>query len=158
MSGFKDCYACDRETDLVVLRRLPVREDIAHDEHWRVVHATGSALPGWLVLVPRRHVTTIAELTDDEAQALGSWQVRVSRALHAVTGCEKTYVAQFAEAEGYSHLHFHIVPRDADLAAELKGPKIFGLLGAAAAASGAKAVTEAQADTIAGKVRAALEA
>jgi diadenosine tetraphosphate (Ap4A) HIT family hydrolase len=153
MSGFKDCYTCDRETDLLVNLELPVREDIAHDEHWRVVHATGTALPGWLVLVPRRHVTAIAELTDAEAAALGSWQVRVSRALHTVTGCVKTYIAQFAEAEGYSHVHFHIVPRQPTLAEELRGPRVFGLLGAEA---GSKLVTDERADAIARKVRAAL--
>jgi hypothetical protein len=42
------------------------------------------------VLVPRRHITTVAGLTDDEAAAPGSWQVRLSRALHEVTGCAKT--------------------------------------------------------------------
>jgi diadenosine tetraphosphate (Ap4A) HIT family hydrolase len=153
MAGFNDCYTCDRETDLVVQIQLPVREDIAHDDHWRVVHATGAALPGWLVLVPRRHVTTIAELTDAEAQTLGSWQVRVSRALHAVTGCAKTYVAQFAEAEGFSHVHFHIVPRRADLAAEFRGPRVFDLLGA----SGARVVSAERADKVAGLIRAELE-
>ena len=152
MGGFKDCYACDRETDLVVLLKLPVREDIAHDEHWRVVHAHDVALPGWLVLLPRRHVTAIAELTDAEAAALGAWQVRISRALHAVTGCEKTYIAQFSEAEGYSHVHFHIVPRPVNLSAELTGPRIFALLGACAD----KAVSEDRADEIALEIRAEL--
>ena len=33
---------------------------------------TCTALPGWLVLMPRRHVTAIADLTDDEARALGT--------------------------------------------------------------------------------------
>lgn len=153
MGGFNDCYTCDRETDLLVRLELPAREDIAHDEHWRVVHATGVSLPGWLVLVPRRHVTTIAELTDAEAQTLGSWQVRVSRALHAVTGCEKTYVAQFSEAEGYSHVHFHIVPRQPGLDAESTGPRIFRMLGA----SDEEAVSDDRADRIAQKIRAALE-
>ena len=153
MSGFKDCYTCDRETDLVVQLALAVREDIAHDEHWRVAHATGVGLPGWLVLVPRRHVTTIAELTDTEAEALGPWQVRISRALHSVTGCVKTYIAQFSEAEGYSHVHFHIVPRQPDLAEELTGPRIFGLLGG----SDGKVVTDARADAISLRIRAALE-
>ena len=46
-------------------------------------------------------------------------------------GCQKTYVAQFAEVEGFSHVHFHIVPRQADLASELRGPRIFQLLGPA---------------------------
>ena len=151
MSGFNDCYTCDRETDLLVQMQLPVREDIAHDEHWRLVHATGVSLPGWLVLVPRRHVTTVAELTDAEAELLGAWQVRASRALHEVTGCVKTYIAQFSEAEGHSHVHFHIVPRQVDLAAELTGPRIFALLG-----DGQTALSEERRDKIAGAVRSAL--
>jgi diadenosine tetraphosphate (Ap4A) HIT family hydrolase len=40
-------------------------------------------------------------------------------------------VAQFAEAEGFSHVHFHIMPRPAELARELRGRRIFRLLGAA---------------------------
>jgi diadenosine tetraphosphate (Ap4A) HIT family hydrolase len=152
MSGFKDCYPCDRETDLLVQLQLPVREDIAHDEHWRLVHAMGVSLPGWLVLVPRRHVTAIAELTDAEAEQLGAWQVRASRALHQVTGCPKTYVAQFSEAEGYSHVHFHIMPRQVDLAAEFTGPRIFSLLGAEESA-----LSEERRDEVARAVRSALE-
>jgi diadenosine tetraphosphate (Ap4A) HIT family hydrolase len=79
--------------------------------------------------VPRRHITSIGELTEAEAQALGSWQVRLSRALHQVLGCQQTYVAQFAEAEGFSHVHFHVVARPPDLAPELRGPRIFQMLG-----------------------------
>ncbi len=82
---------------------LPPRERVDTDEHWRVVHAFDSRLPGWLVLVPRRHVTSIADLTDAEAASLGTWQVRLSRALTAVTGCVKTYVMQYAEQAGFAH-------------------------------------------------------
>ncbi|MEV5787840.1 hypothetical protein AB0L42_43925 [Streptomyces sp. NPDC052287] len=35
---------------------------------------------------------------------------------------------QFAEAEGFAHVHFHIVPRMADLRPEHRGPGIFALL------------------------------
>ena len=107
---------------------MPPREDIAADGHWRVAHAIGSALEGWLVLVPRRHVTSISELNAAEAQSLGIWQVRLSRALHEVLGCQKTYIAQFAEAAGFSHVHFHVVPRSPDLPEELRGPRIFQLM------------------------------
>lgn len=108
---------------------LPPAERIGLDAHWRVAHATGTALPGWLVLLPRRHVTAIAQLTPAEAAGLGPWQVRLSRALHTVLGCRKTYVAQFAEADGFAHVHFHVVPRPDQLAPSLRGPGIFGLLG-----------------------------
>jgi diadenosine tetraphosphate (Ap4A) HIT family hydrolase len=123
-----DCYTCAREAEG---NQAPLRERIAADDLWRVGHAFNSALLGWLVLVPRRHVTTIADLTDAEARSLGPWQVRLSRALEQALGCQKTYVAQFAEAEGFSHVHFHIVPRPPDLPSELRGPRVFQLLGAA---------------------------
>jgi len=119
------CYSCTREA---ALDDLPPRERIALDDHWRVAHAIGVALPGWLVLLPRRHVTAIADLTDAEAAALGPWQVRLSRALREVTGCARTYVAQFAEKPGFGHVHFHVVPRPDDLPEELRGPRVFGLM------------------------------
>jgi diadenosine tetraphosphate (Ap4A) HIT family hydrolase len=121
-----DCYSCNGNADI---DQLPLRERIAVDEFWRVAHAFDSTLPGWLVLLPRRHVTEIAGLSDAEAASLGTWQVHLSQALQAVTGCAKTYVAQFAEAEGFAHVHFHIVPRPADLAHDQRGPRVFGLLG-----------------------------
>jgi diadenosine tetraphosphate (Ap4A) HIT family hydrolase len=123
-----DCYTCAQEAGAA---DLPPRERIAADDLWRVAHAVNSAVPGWLVLLPRRHVTAVADLTDAEAQALGTWQVRLSRALHQVLGCQKTYIAQFAEAAGFAHVHFHVVARPPDLAPELRGPRVFGLLGPA---------------------------
>jgi diadenosine tetraphosphate (Ap4A) HIT family hydrolase len=128
MATSTDCYTCAQEA---AGRDAPLWERIAVDEHWRVAHAFNTAVPGWLVLVPRRHVTAVAALTDAEAAELGNWQVRLSRALARVLGCQKTYVAQFAEADGFAHVHFHIVPRPPDLARELRGPRIFQLLGVA---------------------------
>lgn len=120
-----DCYACRREAEF---DGLPPRECIAFDRHWRAAHAFGTAVHGWLVLLPRRHVTAVHDLTDAEAGALGVWQVVLSRALRRATGCLKTYVVQFAEAEGFAHVHFHIVPRMPDLPAEHRGPGVFDLL------------------------------
>jgi hypothetical protein len=40
-------------------------------------------------------------------------------------GCENTYIAQFAEAEGFAHVHFHIVPRSPKLPDHLPGPALF---------------------------------
>ena len=120
------CLSCAQDT------QDPTRHPenwIASDKHWRISHAVGAAVAGWLVLVPRRHVVTIADLTDEEAAALGTWQVRLSRALHAVTGCAKTYVVQFAERQGFAHVHFHIVPRADGLSEQFQGPRVFALLG-----------------------------
>ena len=129
MPASSTCQTCEHNARF---ESLPPRERIAADSHWRVAHAFGTGLPGWLVLLPRRHVTAVADLTDAEAARLGEWQVRLSRALHAVTGCAKTYVVQFAEAPGFGHVHFHVIPRMSDLPEELRGPGVFTLLGRSA--------------------------
>ena len=85
-----------------------------------------SALEGWLIIAPLRHVESLAELTSAEAGELGPLLREGSMALRSVTGCVKTYVMQFAEAKDFPHVHFHLVPRMADQPPEFKGPKVFG--------------------------------
>lgn len=144
-----DCYACDKEAEF---DDLSPRECVAYDQHWRVAHSFNTAVPGWLVLLPRRHVAAVHDLTDAEASALGVWQVNLSQALRTVTGCAKTYVVQFAEAEGFAHVHFHIVPRMADLLPEHCGPGIFEQL----RRPEQERVTADQADQLAHALRAQL--
>ena len=96
---------------------------------WDVAHAYDTSLPGWLVLVARRHMAAIHEMTAEEAQELGPLIREVSIALQEATGCLKTYVIQFAEAAEHPHVHFHIIPRMADQPAERRSTQIFGYLG-----------------------------
>lgn len=107
----------------------PLWDSIHRSEYWDLVHAFNTSLPGWLVLVARRHIEAIDELTDEEASELGVLLRRASVALREITGCVKTYVMQFAEAEGHGHVHFHIVPRMAGQPAERRSTGIFGYLG-----------------------------
>lgn len=120
-----DCYSCRQESEL---NGAPIAERVHVSEFWRTAHAFNTTLPGWLVLVPLRHVISIAELSLPEVAELSPLLHRLSRALHEAVGCEKTYVMQFAEAEGFSHVHFHVVPRMPDLPAEYRGPRIFHYL------------------------------
>jgi hypothetical protein len=46
-----------------------------------------------------------------------------------VVGCTKTYVLFLAEAEGYAHVHVHLVPRMAWFTDEQRGPRVFSFLG-----------------------------
>jgi diadenosine tetraphosphate (Ap4A) HIT family hydrolase len=115
------CFSCDQQASPC----RPVREDVAHTGHWRVAHAFNSTLPGWLVLLPTRHVTSFAQLSPEAAGELGGLVRRLSIALEAVTGCVKTYLMQFSEAEGFSHLHLHLVPRSADQPEAARGPRAF---------------------------------
>jgi diadenosine tetraphosphate (Ap4A) HIT family hydrolase len=119
------CLTCDQNA----AESLPPREEIWRNEHWRVAHAFDTALPGWLVVLARRHVVALDELDSDAASELGRLLHQLTAALRAVTGCEKTYVMMLGEAEGFSHLHVHVVPRMPDLPEDLRGPRVFGLLG-----------------------------
>jgi diadenosine tetraphosphate (Ap4A) HIT family hydrolase len=105
-----------------------VRERIWSAPGWRVAHAFNSSLAGWLVVLPTRHLESVDELTVAESEALGNLLRETSGALKSVTGCLKTYVMMFAEAEGFSHLHFHVVPRMSDFAEDRLGPKVFAYL------------------------------
>jgi diadenosine tetraphosphate (Ap4A) HIT family hydrolase len=118
------CYSCDQQA----AASLPPREDIVHTEHWRVAHAFNSSLPGWLVVLPTSHLTSFTELTPAAADELGGLVRRLSVALESVTGCVKTYLMQFSEAEGFSHLHLHLVPRSPDHPADTRGPRVFAYL------------------------------
>ena len=93
-----------------------------------MAHDFNSSLEGWLVLAPLRHVRALDELTAEEASTLGSLLRNASIALREVTGCQKTYVMLFAEADGFAHLHLHVVPRMADQPDDRRGPDVFGYL------------------------------
>lgn len=86
-------------------------------------------MPGWLVVIPRRHILALDELTLDESAELGPLLSDLTAALRQVVQREKTYVALFAEAEGFAHLHFHVIPRRPGLDPAFFGPRVFGLLG-----------------------------
>jgi D-alanine-D-alanine ligase len=47
------------------LHEQPANEQIWTTARWRIAHATGSRLLGWLVLLPRRHVEALHELEAD---------------------------------------------------------------------------------------------
>ena len=122
------CLTCD-----LVHRRdrgeAPPWDNIVRTAHWDIVHSYNTSLPGWLVLVARRHVAAIDELTDEEAAELGVLLRRVSAALRQVTGCVKTYAVQFAEQAEHPHVHFHVIPRMAAQPADRRGPRVFAYLG-----------------------------
>jgi diadenosine tetraphosphate (Ap4A) HIT family hydrolase len=144
------CFSCDQQA----AADRPPREDVVHSDHWRVAHAFNSTLPGWLVLAPTRHVTSFVQLTPEAADELGGLVRRLSTALETVTGCVKTYLMQFSEADGFSHLHLHLVPRLPDHPADALGPRVFGFL----TEDPARHLPEQDRDAIALSVRAALAA
>lgn len=145
------CKTCE-----LIARRdagnAPPWDCIRRTQFWDVVHCNNTALPGWLVLVARRHIAAIDELTEEEAVELGALLRVVSRALKEITGCLKTYVIQFAEMEEHRHVHFHVIPRMADQPENRRGTGISGYLGV----SESERVSEERMNEIAVGVRSIL--
>ena len=121
-----DCLPC--RNNALEPSELPPRERVYDDGFWRVAHAFNSALPGWMVVIARRHITSLAETTAEEAAALGPLLRDLSRALAQVAQAQKCYVLFLAEAEGFGHVHIHVVPRHADMPSDRRGTQVFGYL------------------------------
>jgi len=148
----ENCKTCE-----LIARRnagaAPLWDCIHQTAYWDVVHSYDTALPGWLVLVVRRHIIAVDDLTDAEAIELGQLIRRTSIALKEVTGCLKTYVIQFAERADHPHVHFHIIPRMAAQPQERNSTLIFGYLGVPTE----ERVSEDMMNSIAVKVRGMLQ-
>jgi diadenosine tetraphosphate (Ap4A) HIT family hydrolase len=119
------CYSCAENEHL---QSHQPETAIWLSDEWRVAHSLNSALLGWLVVMPRRHVEGVHELNDVEVAALGPLLRQVSARLVDVLGCAKTYVVMFAEQPGFTQLHFHVIPRNADLPDEFRGAKGFDFM------------------------------
>ena len=104
------CRTCE-----MVARRdagdAPPWDCILRTPEWDVVHAYDTSHEGWLVIVLRRHVHSMSELTDREATELGRLTRDVSVALEEVLGVPRTYVVQFAEHPLHPCLAHHVVRR-----------------------------------------------
>lgn len=134
---------------------LPPRERIVVTDHWRVCHAFDTSVEGWLVLDSLEHVEALHELPETAHAELGILLGRLSGALREEVGCAKTYVMLFSEADGFAHLHVHLVPRAVDQQPESRGPRVFRHLGPAAVGG---VLDEEQRDAVAGRLAARLSA
>ena len=96
--------------------------------YWLVDHAYPTSLPGWLVIVLKRHAEALHELSQDEFAELATIQHRLAQVMHHDAAIEKEYTMCFAESSGFQHIHVHFVAKPRDLPAELKGPQVFRAL------------------------------
>jgi diadenosine tetraphosphate (Ap4A) HIT family hydrolase len=126
MTYCKTCELINRRD----ANNAPLWDCIHRAQFWDVVHHNSTTLPGWLVLVARRHIGAIDELTHEEAIELGVLLRQVSLALKATTGCVKTYVVQFAEMAEHQHVHFHVIPRMENQPENRRGTNVFEYSGA----------------------------
>lgn len=109
-------------------RRISPGPYLYQGTHWIVDHAYPTTHLGWLVIVPKRHVEALHELSREEFQELAEIQYRLVQVMSTEPGVQKEYMMCFAEGEGFQHVHVHMVPKPDDLPVEVKGPRIFARL------------------------------
>jgi diadenosine tetraphosphate (Ap4A) HIT family hydrolase len=89
-----------------------------------VEHGYPAALSGWIVVALKRHAEALHDVTPPEFEELGVLLGEVVRVLRAELQCDKEYVAQLSELNGYKHVHFHIIARPRSLPESLRGKEL----------------------------------
>ncbi|HYP90472.1 MAG TPA: hypothetical protein VEQ59_20005 [Polyangiaceae bacterium] len=108
-------------------------EPIFENELWHVrpLDPPGG-VPGWVMMVARRHVAGPAHFDAREAASFGPTWCHLQRALLEVSGALRIYTAALGESS--PHFHGHLVPRYAQMPKDAKGWAVFDLERAAKAA------------------------
>ena len=103
----EECLACDLSQGR---RHLPGGL-IHRTDHWRVEHCVGPLGLGALVVKPERHVTAVADLSDEEAAELGALLRRASEVARTLVPADQVYNCLWSHAGGVpAHIHYVIQP------------------------------------------------
>lgn len=116
------CLSCDLSAGR---RELPGGV-ILDDGLWRIEHCLGPLGVGTLIVRPRRHITRVSELTDDEAAPLGPLLRDTAAAVDELLRPDQVYVCLWSHAGGQPvHIHYVVQPVTAELAARYgRGPSL----------------------------------
>ena len=106
------CLSCDILTGRITEPGGVIYED----DYWHVGSMVRPVFwPGFLVVKLKRHCEHLAELTPEEAAALGPVLQMTCSAVASVLRPAKVYVCSFGD--GVEHIHFWILPRPAGMRA-----------------------------------------
>lgn len=96
--------------DIIAGKRTVPGGVIYEDAYWHVDSVTSPVYwQGFLIIKLKRHCEHLAELTPEEANALGPVIQRTCLALTKVLKPAKVYVCSFGD--GIKHIHFWVLPR-----------------------------------------------
>jgi histidine triad (HIT) family protein len=111
--GPVSCFVCGKHADPSLMPGGPVgADDLVVVSHLSPQSPGRDGQPvylGYLFVEPRRHAAGLADLTEPEAQAVGLWCARASRALRDAAGADHVYAAVLGNRA--PHLHVHLVAR-----------------------------------------------
>jgi diadenosine tetraphosphate (Ap4A) HIT family hydrolase len=98
----------DREMISAHTADAPKRH-ISANAHFRIEPCATCPIAGYLIVSPRVHVSSLAELSTVAQEALGVTLAAATRAIESVVRPSRVYSALFAEESG--SVHFHVFPR-----------------------------------------------
>lgn len=119
----KDCLACD----LINGRAELPGGTIARESGWVIEHCVGPLGLGTLIVKPERHVVHVADLTDEEAAAMGPVLHRAARVVTELGTPDQVYISLWSHAERQpGHIHYVVQPVDTGTMARhnAHGPKL----------------------------------
>lgn len=93
---------------------------VAQNEHFVAMPSLGSIVPGWMLLVPRRPMTTLSLMNSDERQSLEALRTEITERLasyraSAIFAFEHGGHTRSVVSCGVDRAHLHLVPLDFDL-------------------------------------------
>jgi diadenosine tetraphosphate (Ap4A) HIT family hydrolase len=107
-------------------------EPVFENELWHVRPIDPpSGVPGWMMMVARRHVPGPAHFDAREVHSFGPTWCHLQKVLLEVTGALRIYTAAMGESS--PHFHGHLVPRFEKMPKDAKGWGVFDLERAAKA-------------------------
>lgn len=139
MSAEQDCIFCR-----IVAGEVPAAK-VLEDESAVAFLDVGPVAVGHTLLIPRKHVETLDELSVEDAAATLRHLPRLVKAVCSATGCEGVNVLQNngrVAQQFVPHVHFHIIPRSSGDEFHFNWP--------------AGTYSEGQMDTLAEKIRKAV--
>jgi diadenosine tetraphosphate (Ap4A) HIT family hydrolase len=84
---------------------------ISQTRFWLVEHCIGPLGLGTLIVKPERHVTSVADLSEEEAAELGPLLRRASRVAQQIVEAEQVYNCLWSHAGGERvHIHYVVQP------------------------------------------------
>jgi histidine triad (HIT) family protein len=118
-----ECLVCRKHrAEISVAGGVIYEDDLISISHAQLWGDEKDHYLGHLFVEPKRHVPELAELTEEEAQAIGLYTSRVARALMHSEGAEHVY--SFVLGDGVPHVHVHVIGRYPGAPREFWGSKV----------------------------------
>jgi histidine triad (HIT) family protein len=118
-----ECLVCRKHRgEVAVFGGIIFENDLISISHAQLFGEEKNHYLGHFFVESNRHVPQLADLNEQEAQAIGLWASRVAQALLQTEGMEHVYA--FYIGDGVPHVHVHVIGRRPGAPREYWGPKV----------------------------------